>query len=169
MTSLWFVVSSSIPRIPSQLFCSLCTDVYHKPDNSGSMTTGASRIPTLKATVKGLFNILANLGSERQFSIVPFNGQIAQPRSEVDVHRALESFEYSTGRNASDSLNADILPQLEDRAAGKRLNPTVVVVITDGDVSTPGFILVLPESHGLLRSLFCLLIRRLGRQRPGIW
>jgi hypothetical protein len=99
------------------------------------MKSEASRIPTLKVTLRALFNVREELGSKRQFSIFPFAGEShTHVQSASEVEKILASFEYNGG-DALRPLRERILTRLEDDANAKRLYPTVTVIITDGKVS----------------------------------
>jgi membrane-anchored protein YejM (alkaline phosphatase superfamily) len=93
------------------------------------------RIATLEATVRGLIGILRDLGSDRPFSIVPFEGAVYNNLPDLtSVNNALRSIKYETNAGALDPLRQRVIRPLESLAKRKSLNPTVVVVVTDGDV-----------------------------------
>lgn len=101
------------------------------------MTVEKSRIPTLNATVRGLFNVQKELGSMRQFNIIPFAGDFWTDVEESDeVERAIHSFQYGRGGDAVGPLRERILKRLERDANEKALYPSVSVIITDGEVWT---------------------------------
>ncbi|RYP05198.1 hypothetical protein DL764_003978 [Monosporascus ibericus] len=94
------------------------------------------RIPTLEATVTRLYRILRDLGSERSFSIIPFKGETYEDlKSDADVRGALDSLNYNTGASTARPLRNIVIPLLEEEAVNGTLRPTVVVVITDANVS----------------------------------
>jgi len=100
------------------------------------MTSEASRIPTLKATIQALFNVREALGSKRQFSIFPFLGkEHTNVQSEGEVKATLASFGWNGG-DAIKPFREHILRRLEDDANARRLYPTITVIITDGKVSS---------------------------------
>lgn len=144
-----------VPQLALYDFILIC-------DNSGSMTQEHSRIPTLRATVCGTFRILADLGSDRPFSIIPYTGDSYKSLgSEADVKQALDSIHYGGGGNASMPLQQTILPLLEDQAKRNQLNPTVVVVITDGDVGDV-------SKFGTRISLFRSVLRNNDYEGPAV-
>jgi hypothetical protein len=100
------------------------------------MTTEPSRILTLKATLRALFNVHEELGSKRQFSIVPFVGQVYENvESTAEVKEALASFRWNGGDGIK-PFRERILNKLEKLASERRLYPTVSVFITDGGVNS---------------------------------
>ena len=105
-------------------------------DDSGSMTTEPSRIETLKASVRGIFKIAKSLSSNTDLSLVPFEGSTADGlRSETDMEAALKRIKFNTGATVPEPLQKRILNPLLKAAKAKQLQPTIVSVITDGDVS----------------------------------
>ncbi|KAH0566236.1 hypothetical protein GP486_000357 [Trichoglossum hirsutum] len=125
--------ASQVPRLALYDFLFLCG----VEDDSSSMTTEATRIPTLEASIRGLFRIRTDLGSKRRFSIIPFEGTVHENlNTGSDLDRALKSLKYNTGASALGPLEKRILGRLGQDAGKKTLYPTVVVVITDGDVSS---------------------------------
>jgi hypothetical protein len=118
-----------VPRLALYDFLVLC-------DNSGSMTSEASRIPTLKTTLRALFNVREELRSKRQFSIFPFLGKDhTNVQSAGEVEATLASFRWNGG-DAIQPFRERILKRLEDDANARRLYPTVTVIITDGKISS---------------------------------
>jgi hypothetical protein len=111
-----------------------------KTDDSGSMkTTKDRRMATQEATVRGLFNILKALGSERLFAVMPFEFEDKHYRNLKTPHAvddALGNISYGSGVKALQPLQCLIEERLEKQAKDQSLPPTVVVVITDGDVRT---------------------------------
>jgi hypothetical protein len=104
------------------------------------METERSRIDTLKATVRALFNVREELGSKRQFSIVPFVGTVYENvQSSAEVERALTDLEFNGGDGIK-PFRERILDKLEALANQRRLYPTVTVFITDGEVRTHTYI-----------------------------
>jgi hypothetical protein len=100
-------------------------------------STSDRRIATQEATVRGLFNILKALGSERLFSVLPFDFEDKHYKDLKTPHAvdgALNAISYRTGLNALKPLQRLIRGHLEKQAKDQSLAPTVVVVITDGDV-----------------------------------
>ena len=100
------------------------------------MTGERSRIETLEASVRGVFKIATSLSSDTDVSLVPFEGRAAEGlRSETDMEAALRRIKYDTGANVPRPLQKRILDPLLEAARAKKLRPTIVSVITDGDVS----------------------------------
>jgi hypothetical protein len=56
-------------------------------------------------------------------------------RTENELENAISTMAFPTGASASKPLETRSLSRLERNATTKTLAPTVVVVITDGDVS----------------------------------
>lgn len=100
------------------------------------MTWETSRIETLEASVRGIFRIATSLSSDTDVSLVPFEGSAADGlRSETVVEAALKRIEYNTSATVPVPLQKKILNPLLKAAKAKQLRPTIVSVITDGDVS----------------------------------
>ena len=111
------------------------------------------RIATQEATVRGLFSILRALGSTQPFSIIPFTGAAHEQLPSLEaVNRALGQLVYQHGPSALGPLQTRVLHPLESLAKEGKLAPTVVVVITDGDVSCVPPCCVLGERELLLTS-----------------
>jgi hypothetical protein len=107
------------------------------------MNTERARIATQEATVRGLFNIVKALGSERLFAVLPFRFEekhYGDLKTSHAVEDALKAVGYGSNLNALEPLKRLIRGRLEQQAKDQSLPPTVVVVVTDGDVrieSTP--------------------------------
>ncbi|OCK75738.1 hypothetical protein K432DRAFT_397027 [Lepidopterella palustris CBS 459.81] len=103
-------------------------------DDSASMGSD-TRIPTLEASIRGLFKAARLLNSETQFSVYTFGGpRWENLRTEPEMEKVVSSLTYQTGEKAAGPLKSRVLQPLLQKASEKKLNPTVVVVITDGDI-----------------------------------
>ncbi|KAB8079694.1 hypothetical protein BDV29DRAFT_151612 [Aspergillus leporis] len=111
-------------------------------DDSGSMTTEESRIPTTQETIRGLYKAAKTLNPDNKFSVRSFEGSdYDNVATESDLTDIISSMTFNTGANVAGPLKSKILDPLSLAAAEKKLNPTVVVIITDGDLgsSVPEF------------------------------
>lgn len=100
------------------------------------MRSEPSRIETLQASVRGIFKIATTLSSDTYVSLVPFEGHAAPGlKTEQEMEEALSRIRYSTGGTVPKPLKNRILSPLLQAAQQKQLRPTIVAVITDGDVS----------------------------------
>lgn len=137
-------MSCSLPHMSLPTPCSLAKTLAYPtpghiptlPDDTGSMTSEKQRRPTQEATVRGLFSFLKDLGSTQPFLLIPFDGMMhGQFSSLAEVNRALGGMSYNGSSSALKPLQTRILEPLKGRARRGDLKPTVVVVITDGNVS----------------------------------
>ncbi|KAF7590019.1 hypothetical protein BBP40_003407 [Aspergillus hancockii] len=111
-------------------------------DDSGSMTTEDSRIPTTKDTIRGLYKAAKTLNPDNKFSVRSFEGSdFDDVATESDLSDIISGMTFDTGANVAVPLRNKILDPLSKAAVEKKLNPTVVVIITDGDLgsSVPEF------------------------------
>ncbi|KAJ5873521.1 uncharacterized protein N7473_013394 [Penicillium subrubescens] len=111
-------------------------------DDSGSMTSETSRIPTTKDTIKGLYKAAKTLNPDNKFSIRSFEGsEFDNVTTENDLIGIVSDMTFETGANVAGPLKRKILDPLATAAIEKKLNPTIVVIITDGDLgsSVPEF------------------------------
>ena len=110
------------------------------------MNSEDSRIPTPQETVKGLYKAAKTLNPDNKFSIRSFEGsEFDNVASETELDDIVSSMTFDTGANVAKPLREKILEPLATAAMENRLNPTIVVIITDGDVS-PQFHLCPPLS-----------------------
>jgi hypothetical protein len=99
------------------------------------MTTESSRIPTTKETIKGLYKAAKTLNPDNKFSIRSFEGSdFDNVTTESDLTNIVTAMTFETGANVAIPLKNKILGPLATAAMEKKLNPTIVVIITDGDV-----------------------------------
>ncbi|KAF7712496.1 Uncharacterized protein PECH_003075 [Penicillium ucsense] len=136
-------------------------------DDSGSMNSEESRIPTTQETVKGLYKAAKTLNPDNKFSIRSFEGdEYENVTSETELTDIVSSMTFDTGANVARPLKKKILDPLATAAMENRLNPTIVVIITDGDLgsSVPEFTAQVTKFKSQLDSakntgpavLFCL-------------
>ncbi|RHZ52838.1 uncharacterized protein CDV56_106333 [Aspergillus thermomutatus] len=136
-------------------------------DDSGSMTTEESRIPTTQETIRGLYKAAKTLNPDNKFSVRSFEGSdFDNVATESDLAEVISGMTFDTGANVAGPLRNKILDPLSKAAAEKKLNPTVVVIITDGDLgsSVPEFSAQVTQFKSQLNSanntgpavLFCL-------------
>ena len=97
-----------------------------------------TRIATLRSSVRGLFKEARALNPQNSFSLYTFSSP-AWPnlKTESDMERVLSTMTFPTGLGAAQPLEEFILKSLRYQAEQKALKPTVVVIITDGDVRNP--------------------------------
>ncbi|PTU18950.1 hypothetical protein P175DRAFT_0503775 [Aspergillus ochraceoroseus IBT 24754] len=106
-------------------------------DDSGSMTTEASRIPTTQETIRSLYKTAKTLNPDNSFSVRSFEGSNHDNvSSESDLSDVISGMTFNTGASVAAPLRNKILDPLSKAAADKTLNPTVVVIITDGDLGS---------------------------------
>ncbi|EPS25575.1 hypothetical protein POX_c03952 [Penicillium oxalicum] len=106
-------------------------------DDSGSMNSEDSRIPTTQETVKGLYKAAKTLNPDNKFSIRSFEGsEFDNVASETELDDIVSSMTFDTGANVAKPLRKKILEPLATAAMENRLNPTIVVIITDGDLGS---------------------------------
>ncbi|KKK18558.1 hypothetical protein ARAM_006262 [Aspergillus rambellii] len=106
-------------------------------DDSGSMTTEASRIPTTQETIRSLYKTAKTLNPDNSFSVRSFEGSNHDNvSSESDLSEVISGMTFNTGASVAAPLRNKILDPLSKAAADKTLNPTVVVIITDGDLGS---------------------------------
>jgi hypothetical protein len=99
------------------------------------MTSETSRIPTTKDTIKGLYTAAKTLNPDNKFSIRSFEGsEFDNVTTENDLIGIVSDMTFETGANVAGPLKRKILDPLATAAIEKKLNPTIVVIITDGDV-----------------------------------
>jgi hypothetical protein len=111
-------------------------------DDSGSMTSEESRIPTTQKTIKGLYKAAKTLNPDNKFSVCSFEGSdFNNVATESELTDIISAMTFNTGANVARPLGVKILDPLSKAAVEKKLNPTVVVIITDGDLgsSVPEF------------------------------
>ncbi|KKK19448.1 hypothetical protein AOCH_007488, partial [Aspergillus ochraceoroseus] len=100
-------------------------------DDSGSMTTEASRIPTTQETIRSLYKTAKTLNPDNSFSVRSFEGSNHDNvSSESDLSDVISGMTFNTGASVAAPLRNKILDPLSKAAADKTLNPTVVVIIT---------------------------------------
>lgn len=99
------------------------------------MTTEESRIPTTQETIKGLYKAAKTLNPTNKFSVRSFEGsEYDNVATESDLTDIISAMTFETGANVAGPLKKKILDPLATAAMEKKLNPTIVVIITDGDV-----------------------------------
>lgn len=104
-------------------------------DDSGSMTTEESRIPTTQETIKGLYKAAKTLNPANKFSVRSFEGsEYDNVATESDLTDIISAMTFETGANVAGPLKKKILDPLATAAMERKLNPTIVVIITDGEV-----------------------------------
>ncbi|KAL4778187.1 hypothetical protein BJX76DRAFT_362969 [Aspergillus varians] len=112
-------------------------------DDSRSMRKD-SRITTLQATVRGLFTAARLLNADAKFSIIPFatKARWDDVQSDEELEGIIGQMTFNTSARVAEPLAKRVLQPLAEKVSdGESLHPTVVVVITDGDigVSLPDF------------------------------
>jgi hypothetical protein len=102
------------------------------------MTTEESCIPTTKETIRGLYKAAKTLNPDNKFSVRSIEGSdFDNVATESDLADVISGMTFSTGANVTRPLKNKILDPLSKAATEKKLNPTVVVIITNGDVFPP--------------------------------
>lgn len=102
------------------------------------MTTEESRIRTTQETIKGLYKAAKTLNPTNKFSVRSFEGsEYDNVATESDLTDIISAMTFETGANVAGPLKKKILDPLATAAMEKKLNPTIVVIITDGDVLSP--------------------------------
>jgi hypothetical protein len=99
--------------------------------------TGDTRIPTTKATIRGLFTAARMLNQETKFTVRSFTGpQWENVPTQLDMDSVLNAMVFNTGESLPGPLNARVTTPMLAAASTRVLKPTIVVMITDGDVSS---------------------------------
>lgn len=102
------------------------------------MTTEESRIPTTQETIRGLYKAAKTLNPDNKFSVRSFEGSdFDNVATESDLTNVISGMTFNTSANVAGPLKNKILDPLSTAAVEKKLNPTIVVIITDGDVFPP--------------------------------
>ena len=95
-----------------------------------------TRSPTLKSIVRGLFKEAHALNPQNSFSLYTFSTPDWENlKTGPEVESALSTMTFPTSLGAAKPLKDFVLDSLLRKAGQKAFKPTVVVVITDGDVS----------------------------------
>ncbi|EAW06850.1 uncharacterized protein ACLA_085450 [Aspergillus clavatus NRRL 1] len=106
-------------------------------DDSVSMGTEPTRIPTTQQTIRGLYKAAKLLNPRNHFSLRSFEGaDFDDVASEKDLADLIAAMTFDTGANVAGPLKQKVLDPLSAAAAGGSLRPTVVVIITDGDLGS---------------------------------
>ncbi|KAL4912893.1 hypothetical protein BDW62DRAFT_206041 [Aspergillus aurantiobrunneus] len=105
-------------------------------DDSKSMRND-SRIPTLKATVRGLFSAARLLNADAKFSVIPFadKAEWENVRTEGELEEIISQMKFHTSARVAEPLAKRVLQPIAAKVSdGESLHPTVVVVVTDGGI-----------------------------------
>jgi hypothetical protein len=95
-----------------------------------------TRIKMLKSSIYGLFEAAHLSNSEVPFSLHSFEGLTWQNlETKQELNQAISSMKYGSRKDAVQPLYSRVLHPLFQNASRRELSPTVVVVITSGDVS----------------------------------
>ena len=95
-----------------------------------------TRILTLQISVRELFGAARLLNTDTRFAVYTFAGPGWENlETESEMEMALSTMTFDTGESAPGPLNERVLQPLRQLTVQKKLDPTVVVVITDRDVS----------------------------------
>ncbi|PGH14147.1 hypothetical protein AJ80_06014 [Polytolypa hystricis UAMH7299] len=106
-------------------------------DDSGSMKSEESRISTTKQTVECLYKAAKVLNPDNKFAIRSFEGtEYENITSETELEDLVSSMEFNTGAVVAGPLKDRILGPLSEAATQKTLNPTAVIIVTDGDLGS---------------------------------
>jgi len=98
---------------------------------------GDTRIATTKATIRGLFTAARLLNQDTKFTVRSFSGpQWENVPTQIDMDSVLNAMVFNTGESLPGPLNARVTTPVLAAASTRVLKPTIVVMITDGDVSS---------------------------------